>query len=150
MDANQIAEALVEWALATCPNLEGSYDHDPESKTQPLPDVAAVIGGEGDGPSDPSLGLEISDFGLQQATLHTARASLILMVDPGDGDEATEQLQGFVGALAASLRADRTLGGRVPAAAPVWTASYEPPFVEFDDSTKGRVATFSLVIAELI
>jgi hypothetical protein len=150
MDANEIADALVEWALETCPDLNGSYDHDPDSKTQPLPDVAAVVGGEGDSQSDPTLGLEIADFGLQETTLHTTRASLVLMVDPGDGAEATEQLQGFVSALAATLRADRTLGGRVRAASPFWQASYEPPFVEFDDGTKGRVATFSLAVAELI
>lgn len=150
MDANQIAEALVEWALETCPELQGSYDHDPDSKTQPLPDVAAVVGSEGDAPSDPSLGLEIADFGLQNATLHFTRASLFLMVDPGDGDAASEELRGFVGALARALRADRTLGGRVMSVSPVWQGSYEPPFVEFDDGTKGRIATFSLTVAELI
>lgn len=150
MDANAIAEALVEWAMDTCPDLAGSYTHDPDSKTQPLPDVAAVVGAESESASDPALGLDIADFGIQQATLHSTRVSLFLMVDPGDGDEATQQLQGFVAALFASLRADRTLGARVPAAAPNAEASYEPPFVEFDDSTKGRIATFSLTVAELI
>lgn len=150
MDSTQLADALIDWALKTCPTLEGSYDHDPDSKTQPLPDVAAFVGTEGDAESDATLGLDIALQGLEQATVHWMRATLMLMVDPEDAGGATEQLQGFVRDLATSLRADRTLGGRVPAASPIWQASYEPPFVEFDDGTKGRAATFSLAIAELI
>jgi hypothetical protein len=150
VDATEVADALVEWATETCPTFKGSYDHDPDAKTQPLPDVAAFVANESEGASDPTLGLEIADFGIQQANLHTLRATLLLMVEPDDAGAATEQLQGFVRDLAASVRADRTLGGRVPATSPFWQASYEPPFVEFDDGTKGRAATFSLVIAELI
>lgn len=150
MDATEAADALVEWATDTCSNLRGSYDHDPDSKTQPLPDVAAYVTTESDSASDPLLGLDFATFGIEQANVHVLRATLLLMVDPSDAGAATAQLQGFVADLAASLRADGTLGGRVPAASPFWQASYEPPFVKFEDGTEGRVASFSLAIAELI
>ena len=150
MDATQVADALVEWAIEILPDLKGTYDHDPDSKTQPLPDLAASVASEETRANDPTLGLPFADLGIEQATLHSLRASLLLMVDPEDAGAATEQLQGFVAALAASVGADPTLGGRVPAVSPFWQASYEPPFVEFDDGTKGRAATFSLVITELI
>lgn len=148
MDATQAADALVAWVLDTCPDLRGSYDHDPDSKTQPLPDVVACVTDESDGASDPLLGLDFATFGIEQANVHVIQARLVLMVEPEE--RATEELQGFVAALAASLRADRTLGGRVPAVSPAWQASYDPPFVKFDDGTEGRFATFTLAIAELI
>lgn len=150
MDAIDAADALVEWALATCPDLKGSYDHDPSSKTQPLPDIAASVTAEEDTSSEPTLGLETADVGIQQADIHVMRATLLMMVDPEPAQDATEQLQGFVRDLAASLRTDQTLGGRVSAVSPRWQASYDPPFVQFDDGTEGRAAYFSLAIAELI
>jgi hypothetical protein len=150
VDATQVADALVAWAIDTLPDLQGTYDHDPDSKTQPLPDLAASVASEETRASDPTLGLPIADLGIEQATLHSLRASLLLMVDPGDAGAATEQLQSFVRDLRKAVEADRTLGGRVPAVSPYIQASYEPPFVEFDDGTKGRAATFLLVIAELI
>lgn len=150
MDATQVAEELVAWAVETCPDLDGSYAFNPETKDQPLPDVAAIVENEGELPSDPTQGLDLALQAIEQANVHRFSASLMLMVPPDDADAATKQLQGFVADLKDALKADRTLGQRVTAASPVWFASYEPPFVEFDDTTKARVATFSLVISELI
>lgn len=149
MDATETAEALVEWALETCPALKGSYDFDPSHKDQPLPDIAAYVSSEEVTATDPSTGIEVADLGIQQAELHVMRATLLMMVDPEPADTASQALQGFVRDLAASLKADQTLGGRVPAASPRWQASYEPPFVQFEDGSEGRAAYFSLAIAEL-
>jgi hypothetical protein len=150
MDASRVADALVEWAIDTLPDLKGTYDHDPDSKTQPLPDLAVSVASEETRASDPTLGLPLADLGIEQATLHSLRASLLLMVDPEDAGVATEQLQDFVRDLREAVKADQTLGGRVFLASPYIQASYEPPFVEFDDGTSGRAATFSIVITELI
>lgn len=141
MDSDQAAEKLAEWALATCPDLNAAYEEDPESKTAPLPDVAVVITSEGVTDRDPSTAIQ-----LEQLDLHVYRAKLLLMVEPDEG--ATDALQGFVKALGDSLKADQTLGGRIPAASPYWDANYDPPFFEFDDGTEGRIADFSLTIAE--
>lgn len=149
MDATEAANALVEWVEATCPALEGTYDHDPSRKSQPLPDVAAYVATEDVRPADPTLGIEFATFGIEQADLHAMRATLLLMVDPEPAADAAAALQGFVRDLRLSLRDDQTLGGRVPAASRYLQASYEPPFVEFDDGTTGRAAYVSLVIAEL-
>lgn len=149
MDAVEAAEALVEWALETCPDLKGSYDHDPSQKTQPLPDIAAYVSDEEVTGTDPSTGLPIADVGIQQAELHVMRATLLMMVNPEPAADADAALKGFVRDLAASLKADQTLGGRVSAVSPRWRASYEPPFVQFEDGSEGRAAYLSLDIAEL-
>jgi hypothetical protein len=150
MDANQLAEILVDWVKETCPDLLGAYAHDPATKTQPLPDVAVFVDNERDAPGDPTLGLPLADFGIEQATAHISSVTVMLMVAPTDDDSADQELRTFIDQLANSVRAQNGLGGRIAGAAPYWSASYEPPFVEFDDSTKGRAATFSLTVAELI
>lgn len=144
MDATAAADALVEWVKATIPAIKGTYDHDPSEKTQPLPDVAASISAEEVTDRDPDTELQI-----EQADLHIMRATLLLMVPPEPAGEATETLQDFVAALGASIAEDQTLGGRLPAVSRRWSASYEPPYVQFEDGTEGRAVYFSLVIAEL-
>ena len=155
MDATEAAKALTEWAAATCPDLNNAYDYDPSSIQHALPVAVAGISDEEDTASEPRLGIEVSDVGIEQAALHVMRFTIELLVKDTPADAAAEQLEGFVGSLAAALRAERdtgeiTLGGRVQAASPFWQASYEPPFVEFDDGTKARRASFSLALAELI
>lgn len=155
MDATEAAKALTAWAAEVCPDLNNAYDHDVNRIQHALPVALAAIGDEEDTSSEPRLGIEVSDVGLEQATLHVMRFTLELLVSDVPADAAAaEQLEGFVAALAGAIRAERdtgeiTLGGRVEAASPFWQASYEPPFVEFDDGTKARRASFSLALAEL-
>lgn len=148
MDASEVADALVDWVKATCPDIAGTYAHDPSGKDQPLPDVACFAQSEEVTNIDPSTG-EALATGIEQADLHVVRATVLLMVEPLPADEAANALQGFVAALGASLKADQTLGGRVPSAAPRWRASYEPPFLKFDDGSEGRAAWLELTVAEL-
>jgi hypothetical protein len=150
LDATAVADALVEWATEKLPALAGSYDFDPDSKDQPLPDVAAIVETEQFMERDTSLGLDIAS-GLDQVYVRTFRCALMFVVDPADAGAATAQLQGFVDTLAAALHPDSgdpTLGSRVQSTSPLWSASYSPPFVAFDDGTEGRAATFSLVVVE--
>lgn len=155
MDATEAAKSVTEWAVATCPELSNAYDHNPNRIQHALPVALAGASDEGDTPADPQLGIEVAEIGLEQATVHVLRFTIELMVEPDPADTAAEQLEGFVAALAAAIRAERdsgevTLGGRVDAASPYWQAAYEPPFVEFDDGVTARRATFSLAVAELI
>lgn len=145
MDATEISKAVVEWAVAKCPDLNSVYDQDTDSIEHALPVALAVVGAEGD---------ETRASGLEQATLHTAQVSLEFLVR--DEDEAAEILQGFVATLGAAIRdeyrltGDVTLDGRVGGGSPDWSAEYEPPYAIFDDSTKARRASFSLTVAELL
>lgn len=150
MDAIEADKALVAWAMDTCSELSNGYDHDPNQIVDALPIVTASVSEEAVVASDPTLGLAIAEIGLDQAPLHVMRSTLLLMVAPEPADAADDQLKAFVAKLAASLKGDQTLGGRVPSASPYWRAPYDPPYVEFDDGTKGRAAYFSLAIAELV
>lgn len=149
MDATEAAKALTEWAVETCPELTNAYSHNADSISAALPVAVASVGTESGTDNDPRLGIEIADFGIEQADLHVMTVDILLMVQPKPTDIADEELRGFVRELRAALKADETLSGRVPAASRFWDASYEPPYMEFDDGTVGRVATFSLAIAEL-
>lgn len=150
MDATEASVTLVEWAVETCADLNNVYECDPARIQHALPIAVADIGEEAVVRSDPTLGIEIADLGLEQGNLHVLRSSIALMVDDTADDSAAKELEALVAKLGAAIATDETLGGRVHAVSPFWRASYEPPFVEFDDGTKGRMATFSLAIAELI
>lgn len=149
MTATEAAEALVAWASATCEDLNSAYDYDPQRISAALPVATAAVESEAVVRSDPTLGIEVADLGIEQAGVHTMRSTLALLVDPSDDEAAARQLEGFVADLAAALKADTTLGERVTACAPYWSASYEPPFLEFDDGTKARVAYLTVTLAEL-
>lgn len=149
MDATQASAALEAWAKATCPDLVGSYHHNPSRKTAPLPDVAASCGSEQVRRNAPELGIAVVDQGLEQADVHVLNMEMLLMAPPEPAAAATAQLQTFVAQLSAALLADDTLGGRVVGASRYFQASYDPPYIEFDDGTKGRCCFFNFAVAEL-
>lgn len=149
MDSTEAAKAAAEWAEATCDGLTNAYSHDPSRILDALPIATASASRESVLANDPRLGIEIADFGIEQADLHTMQVEILLLVRPEPADEASAQLESFVSALRLSLAADPTLGGRVMSASRYWDANYEPPFLEFDDGTTARAATFSLAVAEL-
>jgi hypothetical protein len=150
VDATEVAKAVAAWASDTCEDLNNAYEYDPAKISHALPVAIAGVTAENVTSSDPTLGIPFAALGIDQATLHILRVDMMLMVEQTPTDAAAEQLEGFVRDLAASLAADPTLGDRVSAASPYWGASYEPPFLKFDDGTEGRAATFSLAVAELI
>src|SRR5262249_18784102 len=138
-----------DWATKTCPTLTNAYDHDPSRIAHALPVAAAGVESEVMTKNDPTLGIAVVDVGLEQADVHVIRSTLLLLTHDEPADAVTAELEGSVAALAASLKADDTLGGRFPAVSRYWSANYEPPFMEFDDATKARVASFTVTIAEL-
>jgi hypothetical protein len=142
VDATEVAAQLIDWAQKTCPGLVGAYDRDPAAKTQPLPDVAAYCTAERWTDRDPDTGEHI-----EQADFHVLDMRLLLMVVPDD--EADDLLKGFVADLVASLRADQTLASRVGAVGAHPEATYDPPFIKFDDGTEGRAVEVSLTVAEI-
>jgi len=144
MTIQEVAEALIAWVLAECPTIAGSYDHPPDEKHQALPDVACEVTDVETKQADERF----RAFAVQQLEVRVFEAELLIVVDPDPAQTATFALYGFIDALQAAAKADMTLGSRVPAASPFTRASFRPPFVEFDDGSKGRIATLSIGIAE--
>lgn len=146
MTTDQTAEAIVEWVVATIPEIESSYDHAAERKTQPLPDVGIEI-------TDVEIRLDDERFPLYQienTAVLSRQFDILLMVDPEPAQTASDLLASFADQLIVSLASDFTLGGRVPAAALGLRFRFNPPFVRFDDGTKGRVTTGTIIIGEPI
>lgn len=149
MTTAELATALEEWAIAELPDIKGSYDFPTAEKTQPLPDVAIEVDGVNTSLNPPDASLEAM-FAIQQTAMRTWVVRLLLMVKPEPGDVASQQLAGFVDKLQASLMSDGTLGGRVSWTSKETRGSFTPPFVQFDDGTRGRAATLEITVGEPI
>jgi hypothetical protein len=144
-----MATALEAWAVATLPDLQGSYDYATAEKTQPLPDVGIELDNTAVTLSPPDPTLE-QMFAIQQAMMRTWTVRVMLMVAPDPADTASSTLAGYIDALMASAVSDGTLGGRVSWLSKEMRGSFTPPFVQFDDGTRGRAATLELTVGELI
>lgn len=146
-DLNAVLDSLVEWAQETIPQLEGSYDHEPATKDQPLPDVIARPLRVRESP----VGERDEDFPeltqLQQRSYRKIEAELLLMVAPKPEATAAATLNGFVDALSDAIRSDRTLGNRVIASRR-FEGDFRRPFLTFDDKTTGRGVLFQMTVAE--
>lgn len=145
MTTEQTAEALVAWVLEVVPEMQGSYDHPTDRKDQPLPDVAVEFESIEIGGGD-----EFSEFDIQQVAMRVRRANVLLMVDTEPAEAASDQLTDFIDRLMENGLSDRTLGGRVLRVSATMRASMTPPFVEFDDGTKGRLATLTIAVADVV
>ena len=141
-----IAERVADWLREILPELNEAYDHAAERKTAPLPDAAVEI-----------TDIEIRErddrfplFNFQNVTVKSYQYDVLLMVDPADPEAASDLLASFADRILAAIAADQTLGARVPAVALGARITFNPPFVRFDDGTKGRLATARIVVGEPI
>lgn len=152
MTNNEAVDAVVAWVVEHLPVLtDNTYNYVPAGKAKELPDVIGDLAGESIRQDDPDFPLT----GLQQVAIRRFDIGLSFMVESGADEEgaaeATGQLRAQVETLAMALLQDSTLGGRVDLASPfVFEADYTPPFVEYEDGTRGREATVHLAIAERI
>lgn len=155
MDATEVSEALVEWALATCPELQGGYAYPPTGKNTTLPDVVAGVDSEEEKIVDerfPWSQLQQTGVRIFDCTL-SIMAEQDIAPEPGPlaedpGKVATDQLRGMVRALMDAKRPDATLGDRVFDTDVRIRADYEPGFVEYADGSRGREVRISLTVAE--
>jgi hypothetical protein len=148
MDTTQVALALEAWAAEVVPELN-HYEHAPTVLTEALPLVVAEVQGDGvQQGKQPGM----TGGGYQQTYMRVWTASLLLMVPPGQTPEetwtASRKLYSYVDALGAALLRDHTLGSRVEVASPLYTASYDPPEMEYADGTVIRAATFRVNVGE--
>ena len=147
MDTNAMCDALAEWAQETVPAIESAYTHLPGSKPEALPDVIVELtrsyiqrgGGE-----------QFPFWQLQEMHVEGYDCQLAIMVDNSDPDAAATALRGYRDLLAAAVRAQPTLAGRVPFRSPFVSFDFTPPFVEYEDGTTGREMTMSLTVGDLV
>ncbi len=142
-----LADSLVAWAVATVPTILGTYAHPHAEKTQALPDLAAEI------ITSRALRADDENFpylGVEQFMLRVHQFRLMFVVEPDNALVATQQLETIIDALTTSMISDHSLGGRVPSTSPLSEATYDPPFIEFADGTRGRLATLEILVADTI
>lgn len=144
-----IADAIVAWTRSHLEAIQTGYAFPADTKTGALPDVAAEI---------QKISLQRTnseDFpvsGIEQVVMRTFDFHLIFLVEPDPADVATVQLEGFVDTMTEAILADPSMEGALAnvAIAPIFDASFTPPFVEFEDGTRGRIATMELKVGELL
>lgn len=134
MNLQDLPAALVAWAEGVHPELavaEGQV----ERIDAALPFCeAAVINSE----LRPRPGYEESH---QRVT----EARLMILADPSDPQASARSLERMAATLQERALDDETLGRRVAHCTP-GRASFDPPYVRFDDDTEARLATVVLTV----
>lgn len=147
MNTETLPGALVEWAREIITEIEAGYDYVPAAKPDPMPDVIVevirtIVHADG---------AEVFPFWqLQQRDVEVYECSLAFMVDNTDPAAAASQLRNFRDRLTAAVLAEATLGDRVPFRSPYVSFDFTPPFVEYEDGTKGREMTMVLTVGDLV
>lgn len=145
----EIANAIVVWAREHLAAIKTGYAFPADQKTGDLPDVAAEIQHIRLQRTSPE---NFPAAGIEQVLVRLYEFNLIFLVEPDPADTATEQLEEFVDVITAAILADPSMGELLPntAITPVFDASFSPPFVEFEDGTRGRIATMELKVGEIV
>jgi hypothetical protein len=73
-----------------------------------------------------------------------------LVVTPDPPGEAEGFLKDFTDRLVDDLLVDPTLSGRVAWVNTNPRVSFRPPFVEFDDGTRGRIASLFIQVGQTL
>jgi hypothetical protein len=142
----EVCQAVLEWARETVPALQGGYAFIPLQSEQPLPDVVVDLATYGIVRED----ARFPHRALQQAWIWTWEMELSFMVDNTNPETAAQDLRAWSSALAASLMADGSLGGKVQFISPLFSFDYTAPFVERDDGTRGREMVLRMTVGELV
>ncbi len=136
--------------MEVLPDLQGSYDHAVAQKTQPLPDVAVEMGEASIVLQELAPEVGAPFFSVEQAHVRKWECKLLLMDKPEDDQAASEHLADWIDDLTDSVLNDSTLGGRVQWVGKNVRGGFDPPFVQFDDDTQGRLATLTIEVYEFI
>ena len=152
MTNEQIIDALAGWVAATVPDVDGKvYKAPPAEKDLGLPDCIVALLVE-----DPTL--DDAQFpmlaGVQQIDGYTLRFGLSFMVqvEPGmAGELAADQLvRSYAEAIKRAVRADDAALGQRELIGVGPSFDYDPPFVQYQDGTRGREMTCQLAVAQLL
>jgi hypothetical protein len=149
----QLADALVAWAIDVIPELDASASRSSPENAWPLPDIAVSVV---ETTQDPGVAIGGGGTRLQQGATRVRRCAVLLAVEPGqsaeESDSASRMLYDFSDRLMDQLLTDETLGGHLPKPGRVRKhadCSFDPPFIEFDDGTRARIATVTVFAEDL-
>lgn len=158
MTNTEVVQAVLAWVRDRT-GIESTYDYAPGGKEKPLPDVVAELSTEEVVRNDERFPYST----IQQVWLRAYSIGLSIMVeqgsnstDPSDQDAAQAaaqtQLRQFGQQIVTGLVEDPTMGGRLGqgVASPLVSIDYTPPFVEYEDGTRGREMTVQLAVADLL
>ena len=165
MNTNQeIIDALIAWARATLPEIaeDSTYDHYTQAKPRPFPDVVCeveddqVVAAGAVRQEFPAV--FVQPMAVSHVQVWTCRLAFMVSYeadDPDDpesvvaaGETAAHTLRSFRERLASALDDDGTLGSRVPFVSPLRRFRFVPPFVKYDDGTRGREMSLQLLVGE--
>lgn len=142
-----VTQELVNWAGDLLPALNGKYSFAPEYKDKGLPDVACEIVNVRKSVESPEQGWALEH--IEQRSMRIYEAELLFMVPPEPPQDASNALADFIDTLTESLEAG-ALRDSFSSVSTEYNASFRPPFVEFDDGTRGRQVTLQITVGERI
>ena len=146
MTSQAIAEGLIAWARDVLSELETGYVYVTGTKIGKLPDVMADL-------EQLEVVRDHPDFpmhNLQQRMIQRTPARMSFMVDNSDQEAAAVLLRDFADRLLDSAKSDGTLAGRVPFVSPFLRFDFTPPFVVYEDGTKGREMQLQITVGDLV
>lgn len=154
MTTREIATAIEEWVVELIPALDGhSYDYHASEKSHTLPDVAVEIDEMQTGDSPRDVGMDdilVAPSGWEQVVFRSWTVRVLLMVDENPPSAAEATLNEYSDTLHDGVLNDRTLGQRVPWTSRRIRSDMTPPFVIFDDDTRGRLVTIEMLVGDAI
>lgn len=145
MSSLDIVTAIEEWVDDAIPDV-AQFDFPPEELTENLPVVIAEIS------TDEQLNAEANLPGVgqyQQTLVRAWTVDIIILTNPDPPQDATHELYGYLDTLSGLLRKWVRLGPNV-VLSQFYSASYDPPEVEFADGTKARQVTVRVTVGETI
>jgi hypothetical protein len=145
MNTLEVVQIVEAWAVETVPGLS-SYDHPPEQLDEALPMVLAEVITNAQADANQQLP---GTAQYQQTFIRTWALDLILLIDPDPAWTASHTLYGYVDALGQAVTDGVRLGDNV-VMSQFYTASYDPPEVEYGDGTIARQVTLRLTVGETI
>lgn len=145
MNTLQVIQIVEAWAVETVPALS-SYDHPPEELGEALPMVLAEVITNAQADANQQLP-GMAQY--QHTLIRTWAIDLIVLMDPDPAWTASHTLYGYVDALGQAVTDGVRLGDNV-VMSQFFTASYDPPEVEYGDGTIARQVTFRITVGETI
>lgn len=143
----EVTQDLVDWAAGLVNLDDNKYSFPAEYKDKGLPDVACElvrvrVRQDAD---DPGWRVE----SVEQKRLRLYEVEIIFMVPPDPPQEATEALTDYIDTVTVNLE-NNGLKDKYHLVDANYTANFRPPFIEFDDGTRGRQVTLQLTVGERI
>jgi hypothetical protein len=147
MTTTELIENIVQWVVGVIPEIKDAYDHATDQRDS-LPDVAVEVNEwrVTEGRQDARL----AKLNIEQIRVRVYELEIILVVTPDPPGEAEGFLKDFTDRLVDDLLVDPTLSGRVAWVNTNPRVSFRPPFVEFDDGTRGRIASLFIQVGQTL